>query len=155
MRKAVRAIIVKDDQLLVIKRNKFGSEYYTLPGGKIDMGETAEAAIAREVREECSVEISNLRLVIVEEAGDPYGTQYIYKGDYVGGEPKLDPASTEAAIHAMGQNLYIPMWLPLSDLPQTSLVSIELRQCMLEGLKNDFTGEVQTIHSNPKMSYNS
>lgn len=45
MRRAVRAIIIKDKQLLVMHRNKFGTEYETLPGGNIEVGETPEQAV--------------------------------------------------------------------------------------------------------------
>src|SRR5438105_15315498 len=101
MRKAVRAIVIKDDYLLVMKRNKFGSEYYTLIGGKIDLNETPEQAIIREVKEETGLDVGNPRLLYIEEAGVPFGTQYIYWCDLVrDGEPKLDSHSPEAPIHA-------------------------------------------------------
>jgi ADP-ribose pyrophosphatase YjhB (NUDIX family) len=45
MRKAVRAIIIKDDKLLVMNRNKFGKVYDTLPGGNVEIGETLEQAL--------------------------------------------------------------------------------------------------------------
>ena len=82
MRQAVRAIIVRDGHLLVIHRNKFGQEYYTLPGGGIDPGETAEHALLREIHEETTLSAVNPRLVIVEDSGDPYGMQYIYLCQY-------------------------------------------------------------------------
>jgi hypothetical protein len=34
MRRAVRAVVVKDDALFVIRPNKFGEEYYTLVSGE-------------------------------------------------------------------------------------------------------------------------
>src|SRR4051812_20844149 len=83
MRSAVRAIIIKDDQLLVMHRNKFGTEYETLIGGGVDMNETFEQALYREIREETGVQITNPRLVFTERAGEPYGTQYVFTCDYV------------------------------------------------------------------------
>ena len=41
----VRAIVVKENKLLVMHRNKFGHEYDTLVGGGIDVGETPEQAL--------------------------------------------------------------------------------------------------------------
>src|SRR5690348_11455988 len=101
MRKAVRGIVFKDNSLLVMKRNKFGHEYYTLPGGGIGMGETAEHTLAREMAEETGVQLGDARLVFIENAGEPYGTQYIYLIDYVGGEPHLAADAPEASIASL------------------------------------------------------
>jgi ADP-ribose pyrophosphatase YjhB (NUDIX family) len=138
MRSAARAIIIKDDALLVTHRNKFGMEYDILIGGGVDMGETLEQALYRELREESGVIVENPRLVFIEEAGDPYGTQYIYLCDYVSGEPALSPDSDEYAITAMGQNLYQPLWRPLADLPNTPFRSEHLKTAILNGVKNGF-----------------
>lgn len=57
----VAAIIVKDGKCLCTKRNishyKYISYKYEFPGGKIEYGETAEEALAREMFEELSAEI--------------------------------------------------------------------------------------------------
>lgn len=126
MRKAVRAIVIKDNSLLVMHRNKFGQEFYSLVGGGIDLGETAAEALYREVAEEASLQITNHRLVIIEDAGNMFGIQYIYTADYVGGEPALAPDSPEAMIQAAGQNLYQPMWLSLDKLESVNLLPEEL-----------------------------
>jgi ADP-ribose pyrophosphatase YjhB (NUDIX family) len=138
MRRASRAIIVKDDQLLVTKRNKFGQEYYILVGGGLDMGETELQALYRELQEESGVEIANPRLVFTENAGDMYGIQNIFLCDYVSGEPMLDPKSTEALISAGGKNTYEPMWLSLEELKTVPFRSERLRQAVLNGLQNGF-----------------
>jgi len=141
MRKAVRAIVVKDNKLLVMHRNKFGHEYYTLIGGGIDHGETAEQALHREVMEETGVSIANPRLVFVEEAGQPYGTQYVYFCDYVDGEAALTEGSEEALIHALGQNLYTPTWLPLGELADAPFVSEKLKKHMLQAFKHGWRNQ--------------
>jgi ADP-ribose pyrophosphatase YjhB (NUDIX family) len=128
MRKAVRAIIIKDNALLVMSRNKFGEKYETLPGGNIESNESAESALWRELGEETSVQISNPRLVIVENAGLPWGTQYVYLCDYVAGEPTLSQSSEEYLISQLGKNLYEPRWLPLSDLPTATFRSENLKR---------------------------
>lgn len=141
MRKAVRAIIIHEDKLLVMHRNKFGHEYFTLVGGGIGLGETATQALSREIHEETGVVFNNARLVFIQEAGDPYGTQYIYLCDYVSGDPRLDPKSAEAEINKLGQNLYTPMWLELSKLPETAFVAenlkAEILRCVNEGFPTE------------------
>jgi len=147
MRRAVRAIVVKDDHLLVMHRNKFGKEYYTLIGGGVDAGESYEQALLREVQEETGVQLTNPTLVVIEEAGEPFGTQYVFLCKYVSGEPQLHADSEEAKVHALGQNLYTPMWLPLSTLPSASFRSETLKRELLKGFTEGFAVQPVTIHS--------
>lgn len=66
IRNAVRAVIVRDgDVLLLKKRNELGDDYYALPGGGQDAGETLLQALDRECIEEIStmVEIKHLLYV--------------------------------------------------------------------------------------------
>ena len=141
MRTTARAIVVKDNQLLVMHRHKFGQEYYALIGGGVDFGETPEQTLYREVAEEASLQISNHRLVIIEDAGAIYGRQYIYLCDYVSGEPQLAADSMEAQITAGGQNLYQPLWLPLDQLPEINLLPKELKAMLLEYLPKGWPAE--------------
>ena len=138
--------MIRDNSLLVMHRNKFGDEYYTLVGGGIDHGETAVESLHRELLEETGVAIANPRLVFVEEAGDPYGPQYIYLCDYQSGEPKLAPDSEEAKVHALGKNLYTPMWLPLKDLPHAPFLSPTMREHVLYSLQHGWPERPITFH---------
>lgn len=151
MRQAVRAIIVRDGYLLVIHRNKFGQEYFTLPGGGIDPGETAEQALYRELQEETGITVANPRLVITEEAGDPFGTQYVYLCDYASGEPTLHPDSEEAKINLLGQNLYEPRWMPLASLSDDQhplpFRSELLKRTLLECINQNFSNAPVQISS--------
>jgi 8-oxo-dGTP diphosphatase len=141
MKQAVRAIVIKDGALLVMHRNKFGHEYYTLVGGGVDHGEHPEQSLYREIAEETGVRVANHRLVFVEDAGDMYGIQYVYVCDYVSGEPALAPDAEEAHISALGQNLYTPGWLPLAQLPQTEFMSHGLRDRILRCLREGWPAE--------------
>jgi len=134
-------------------RNKFGHEYYTLVGGGIDFGEEALQSLVREIREEASMDIQNPRLVFIEEPGDPYGTQYIYLCDYVGGEPQLAADSIEAAINKDGKNLYQTMWLPIKDLPDQPFLSETLKQALLSSLKDGWPKEPLMLHSSAEVRY--
>ncbi|HSX44814.1 MAG TPA: NUDIX domain-containing protein [Candidatus Saccharimonadales bacterium] len=136
MRQAARAIIIKDDRLLVMHRNKFGEHYDTLPGGNIERGESPEQALAREISEETTLTFTNPKLVIIEHAGEPYGDQYIYLCDYRSGEPKLHQNSEENQLNQLGQNLHQPGWMWLDDLPNANFVSPNLKQTILNAHQN-------------------
>lgn len=151
MRQAVRAIVVRDGHLLVIHRNKFGQQYYILPGGGINPGETAEHALLRQLYVETSLSVVNPRLVIEEDSGDPYGMQHIYLCQYVQGEPALQPSSHEAEISALGQNLYSPQWLPLHSLPTVPFRTQTLKQALIQGLTKGFDQEPMRISSKQEL----
>lgn len=147
MRRAVRAIIIKDDQLLVMNRNKFGTVYDTLPGGNVELGETPEQAVYREVEEETMVTFKNPRLIYIEHSDDIYGDQYIYLCEYVSGEPELHPDAEERAINELGKNLYKPMWLPIQNLGTSPFLSDKLQAKLLDGITNGWPAEVEEFTS--------
>lgn len=138
MRRASRAIIFRGNNLLVMHRNKFGHEYDTLVGGNVEIGESIEQSLVREVREETSLELKNFRCVFVEDAGTMYGVQYVYLCDDPGGEVSLPEDSDEAQINKAGKNLYEPKWLPLSKLHDAPFVSEVLKQAILDGVRQGF-----------------
>jgi len=98
----VGAIILDDDQILLEKRkNSPGKGKWTVPGGLVDLGETAEQAVIREVKEETGLEVYDPRLVDVVNyisLGEKGAVLYHYVIiDYLvtskGGKPK---ASSDA-----------------------------------------------------------
>lgn len=133
----MRAIVVRGDQTLVMHRNKFGHEYYTLLGGGIQPGESAEQALHRELLEESGFNLQSARSVFVEEAGDPYGTQYIYLCDVSGDTPQLSAMSEEAKLFDLG-NKHTPMWVPLDQFGQLEFRTPGLQKAMMYGFEHGF-----------------
>ena len=86
----VSGILKKDDKILFVKHRKKGEEYYLLPGGGVDFGETFEEALKREFKEEVNVEISVDKMCIISEGVDPKGEKHIinlvFLVEYVSGE---------------------------------------------------------------------
>jgi 8-oxo-dGTP diphosphatase len=153
MRKASRAIIIKDNQLLVMHRNKFGTEYDTLPGGNVEVDETIEQALFREVQEETMINFTNPRLVFIEHPKVLYGDQYIFLCDYVSGEPQLHPEAEEMAINEMGKNLYDPAWLPLDKLYDAPFLSSELQGQLLNAIDVGWPDDVLEFTSNSNINH--
>ncbi len=55
----VGAVVRKGDQALIIRRGKAPRRgEWSIPGGAVEIGETLEQAVRREILEECSVEIA-------------------------------------------------------------------------------------------------
>lgn len=58
-------IIVENDkgQILIMKREGSHAPFWSIPGGKLELGETFEAGAARELKEELDTDIKDPRLL--------------------------------------------------------------------------------------------
>lgn len=154
MRRAARAVIIDNQNILLMKRNKFGNVYYCLPGGGIDMGETADQAVLREIKEEASLTASQPQLVFVEDSGDPYGMQYIFTCQFADGQIKIDPNTIEAKLNQEGKNTFQIMWVPISKFANLPFRSAVLKKELLTAFRDGFPTEPKQIHSHAEISYN-
>jgi len=67
MIKKVRAIIIKDNKILLMRRLKDGREFYVFPGGRAKTKESFEAAVKRVIKEEFNIEIKIETFLFREE----------------------------------------------------------------------------------------
>jgi 8-oxo-dGTP diphosphatase len=102
---AVSAAIVRDGRILIVRRARppaYG--IYTLPGGGVELGETLEQAIIREVREETALDIAPLELVgfrqaIAQDEAGRIKRHFVilpFAARYIGGEVTLNEELAEA-----------------------------------------------------------
>ncbi len=76
IRNGVRAVVVRDGRVLFLRKKspEYG-ERFVLPGGSQDLGETLEAALQRECREEIGVAVEIIDLIRVADFRKPRGTR--------------------------------------------------------------------------------
>ncbi len=67
-RYSARAILIHSGEVLLVRRQRLGDEYYVLPGGGIEAGETAYDACRREILEETGLEMPGLCSVDTSQA---------------------------------------------------------------------------------------
>lgn len=132
-----RAIICQDDKFLIMCVDD--ADYYHLPGGHVEIGETSADALIREIKEEIDIEVDLEKLVFVSE-------EFYHKKDinhhsvilYYLAKPR-NKVSTENKIRMeQGQTKTIKnelRWVTVDDL-----ASIDLRPAMIKDLlvKKDF-----------------
>ena len=93
----VGALIVREDSKLLLARSPKFFNKWIVVGGHVKLGETLEAALRREIREELSIEIEVGRLVMVGDfIFDPcfHKKKHFIFHDFlcrhVSGKPKVD-----------------------------------------------------------------
>lgn len=64
---AARAVILRDNRILLLRKSGGGGERFTLPGGTQDPGETLEQALKRECAEELGTGVEILDLLHVAD----------------------------------------------------------------------------------------
>ena len=131
-RLAAYAVIVDDDRVLLALWNEADQPRWTLPGGGVELNESAEEGAIREVREESGYDVELGPLLGVHSYVIPperrrhgrgrsmKAVRVIYTATVIGGEltEEIDGTTDEAR------------WFPLAEvpnLPQVGLIEVGLR----------------------------
>jgi ADP-ribose pyrophosphatase YjhB (NUDIX family) len=131
---AVGAIVVKDGCVLLARRGKDPSYgLWSVPGGAVHLGEDLKAAAAREIREECGIEVELADVTeiverLVRDADGRIRYHYVivdYLARWVTGELTASPEVLEAR------------WIPPDELPRQQMTrgTAEVIDRMLEAGK--------------------
>lgn len=111
-----QAVIIRQGRILMARHFDvyIGEEYWCLPGGGIEAGETGEQAVIRELKEETGYDIR----VVADLGGEQYpdiahgyAATETYLAEIVGGELKLgiDPEQADWDVKFLQE----VRWLPL------------------------------------------
>jgi ADP-ribose pyrophosphatase YjhB (NUDIX family) len=121
-RPIARVAIERDEALLLARHHSRRGQFWCLPGGRVEEGETYAQAAVRELREEAAVqvELDGVILILDDAAGR---LELLYRGRIVAGEPRL--ASTSDT------GLVAIAWHHRRSLPA------DLRPAALAGLVRD------------------
>ncbi len=93
---AVSAAIFRDGKILLVRRARPPAKgFYSLPGGRVEFGETLHTALRREVLEETAIEIeivglAGWREVLPTTSGGGHYLIMSFAARWIGGEPHLN-----------------------------------------------------------------
>lgn len=102
---AVSAAVIRDGRVLVVRRARSPARgLFTLPGGAVELGETLEQAVEREIREETDLSIAPVALagyreVVTRDAEDRVERHFVilcFAARWLAGEPTLNDELSEA-----------------------------------------------------------
>lgn len=87
---AMMALVRRDRQLLLARSPRFPDGFYSVLAGFAEPGETMEACVRREVREEVGLEVENIRYFASQSWPFPHSMMLAYVMDHAGGDIRVD-----------------------------------------------------------------
>lgn len=86
---AIIVLVHKGDKALLVKAKSFRRDFFGLVAGFVETGESLEQCVAREVMEETSLQIGNIRYFGSQPWPYPLGLMVGFHADYVSGDIKF------------------------------------------------------------------
>ncbi|KAB8308323.1 NAD(+) diphosphatase [Erwinia endophytica] len=83
--------IRRGEEILLAQHTKHRNGVYTVLAGFVEVGETLEQTVAREVMEESGLKVKNLRYVSSQPWPFPQSLMMAFMADYDSGEVTIDP----------------------------------------------------------------
>lgn len=131
MHKSVRGIIKKDNGIILIHRLKPREDgtirdYYVVPGGKMEQGESEEETVKREVFEELGITVETERKLLEYNSDYDDSIQIFYLCKYIDGVVGTGngPEMTNKSEYKGSFN---PEILKLEEIPNINLVPEEIK----------------------------
>jgi 8-oxo-dGTP diphosphatase len=114
-----RAIVVRNQHIALIKRQREGQTYYVIPGGGMEPGETPEQTAIRETREELGLAVAIERLLakVIFRGKE----QYYYLARVTGGHFGTGKGPEMTGKYPPERGTYTPVWVPLNGIEQINL----------------------------------
>ncbi len=110
----VIVLVTRGDQVLLARSSRPGAKFFSCLAGFMEIGETPEQTVAREVREEAGIEIENIRYVQSQSWPFPSQLMLGFFADYKSGDLNPDPEELSEADWFEVGNITVPVAPSLS-----------------------------------------
>ncbi len=104
---AVIVLVTKGDKVLLQRNTHYKGVVWSLVAGFVDAGENLEDAVRREIREEASIEVKDIRYFGSQTWPFPSNIMIGFRAEYAGGELKPD-----------GEEVVESGWFDRASLPE-------------------------------------
>lgn len=108
-------LVTKGDKMLLAKNSRYRTNFYSCLAGFIEIGETPEETVSREVMEEVSLEVKNIRYLSSQSWPFPSQLMLGFLAEYAGGEIVPDQSEIEDA-----------QWYDIDELPTVPSADISV-----------------------------
>lgn len=143
----VRAIILQDEKLVSMYREKEGRIFYTFPGGGLEGNESEEECVVREVIEEFGMVVEPIKkLYTYDREGS---VEHFYLCKHISGE--FGSGQGEEFQENRNNGVYKPTMIEISNIPNLPLMPPEVAQAFYQDyIKNnkDIRNDVKFLYSN-------
>lgn len=142
------AILIQNDHVALIKRERQGLLYYVFPGGQVEEGETLAEAAVREVAEETGLQVTVGPLLAVVTLGERQ--QYYFGAEIIGGDFGTGRGPELQGTYAPENGTYMPVWVPLAELAQLPVRPAPLAELVATASQRGWPSTPQHIEDEPR-----
>lgn len=128
-----RAIILQDEKLVSMYREREGRVFYTFPGGGIEDNETEEECVIREVFEEFGMIVEAIKKVYTYE--NDISVEHFYVCKHISGE--FGSGEGEEYQENRNNGVYRPTLIDICDIPGLPLMPPEVALQFYKDYKNN------------------
>jgi 8-oxo-dGTP diphosphatase len=137
-------ILLQDDKIALIERQRAGLHYFTFPGGHVEPGETPEQAAVREAREELGLDVSIQRLLAEIWWHDK--PQFYYLVEAIGG--KFGTGTGDEIQHSQHKKgSYKPVWVLVQELLDLPVLPRSFAKMVLKAQSAGWPDPVPVLHN--------
>ncbi len=112
----VAAVLPRQGGIVLVRHEKDGVAYHLLPGGGVEVGETIETALRREVLEETGLDSRLVAPLFVSDSIDPDGDRHMVQLTFLAAVTGGDLAGTPADAAVVGVEIVDARGLDALDL---------------------------------------
>lgn len=111
-----QSMVIRGNRILLVEHELFGRDFFNLPGGGIETGETPEEAALRELSEECNVEGTVVRPLTIEYKPDMESRVYTFLVEIP--EEAVAKKGIDPELSEEEQSIVAVKWMRLDEIAE-------------------------------------